>query len=105
MAVWTVIDGMLNNFIQPMLIKKEAELPLLLIMAGVLGGLLTFGIIGLFVGPVTLAVVSYVARGVGQKGEWRRGEQRAVKPAARIHLRVHLTSPSLTDAMGRGGAL
>jgi predicted PurR-regulated permease PerM len=34
-----------------------ANLPLLLILAGVIGGLLTLGLIGIFVGPVLLAVV------------------------------------------------
>jgi predicted PurR-regulated permease PerM len=38
------------------LIRRGADLPLLLIFAGVLGGLLSFGLIGLFVGPVVLAV-------------------------------------------------
>jgi len=36
--------------------KRGSDLPLLLIFAGVLGGLLAFGIIGLFIGPVVLAV-------------------------------------------------
>jgi predicted PurR-regulated permease PerM len=39
-----------------MLIKKGADLPLILIFAGVIGGLFAFGIIGLFIGPVVLAV-------------------------------------------------
>ena len=39
-----------------MLIKKGADLPLLLILVGVIGGLLAFGVLGLFVGPVLLAV-------------------------------------------------
>ena len=39
-----------------MLIKRGADLPLLLIFAGVIGGLLSFGLIGIFVGPVALAV-------------------------------------------------
>jgi predicted PurR-regulated permease PerM len=56
MVVWTVITGTLDNFIRPILIKKGADLPLLLVFAGVLGGVLAFGIIGLFVGPVVLAV-------------------------------------------------
>ena len=34
----------------------EADLPLRLIFAGVIGGLLAFGLIGIFVGPVVLAV-------------------------------------------------
>jgi len=53
---WTVITGSLDNFLRPMLIKKGADLPLLLVFLGVLGGLLAFGVIGLFVGPVLLAV-------------------------------------------------
>ena len=56
LLVWTVIVGTLDNFLRPYLIKKGADLPLLLIFAGVIGGLISFGIIGLFVGPVVLAV-------------------------------------------------
>jgi len=68
MLVWSVITGSLDNFLRPMLIKKGADLPLLLVFAGVLGGLFAFGIIGLFVGPVVLAVsytliVAWVAEG------------------------------------------
>ena len=56
LVVWTVIVGMLDNVLRPMLIRRGADLPLLLIFAGVIGGLLSFGLIGLFVGPVVLAV-------------------------------------------------
>ncbi|HIJ88205.1 MAG TPA: AI-2E family transporter YdiK [Desulfuromonadales bacterium] len=53
---WTIFVGTIDNFIRPFLIKKGADLPLILIFAGVLGGLFAFGIIGLFIGPVVLAV-------------------------------------------------
>ena len=56
MIVWTVFVGTIDNFIRPLLIKKGADLPLLLIFAGVIGGLIAFGVIGLFIGPVILAV-------------------------------------------------
>jgi predicted PurR-regulated permease PerM len=56
LLVWTLIVGTLDNFLRPILIKKGADLPLLLIFAGVIGGLLSFGAIGIFVGPVVLAV-------------------------------------------------
>ena len=46
----------MDNFLRPVLIKKGADLPLLLIFAGVVGGLIAFGLIGIFVGPVVLAV-------------------------------------------------
>ena len=56
LLVWSVIVGTLDNFLRPMLIKMGADLPLLLILAGVIGGLLAFGLVGIFVGPVVLAV-------------------------------------------------
>jgi len=56
MLVWTVIAGAMDNFLRPILIRRGADLPLLLIFAGVVGGLLSFGLIGIFVGPVILAV-------------------------------------------------
>lgn len=56
LLIWTVVVGSMDNFLRPILIKKGADLPLLLIFIGVIGGLIAFGIIGLFVGPVVLAV-------------------------------------------------
>jgi predicted PurR-regulated permease PerM len=56
LLVWTVIVGSLDNVLRPILIKRGADLPLLLIFAGVIGGLFAFGLLGLFVGPVILAV-------------------------------------------------
>ncbi len=56
LLVWTVLVGGMDNVLRPILIRMGAELPLLLIFAGVLGGLFAFGIVGLFVGPVVLAV-------------------------------------------------
>jgi len=46
----------IDNFIRPVLIRMGADLSLLLIFAGVIGGLVAFGLVGLFVGPVVLAV-------------------------------------------------
>ncbi|KAB2922363.1 MAG: AI-2E family transporter YdiK [Dechloromonas sp.] len=56
LLVWSVVVTTLDNFLRPMLIRKGADLPLLLIFAGVIGGMLSFGLIGIFVGPVVLAV-------------------------------------------------
>lgn len=54
--VWAIFCGTFDNFLRPLLIKRGADLPLLLIFTGVIGGLIAFGVIGLFVGPVVLAV-------------------------------------------------
>jgi len=56
LLVWSVIVVTMDNVLRPMLIKRGANLPLLLIFAGVIGGLLAFGLVGIFVGPVVLAV-------------------------------------------------
>jgi len=56
LLVWSGFVGTLDNFLRPFLIKKGADLPLLLIFAGVIGGLLSIGLLGIFVGPVVLAV-------------------------------------------------
>jgi len=56
LLVITAITAGLDNVVRPWLIKRGANLPLVLIFAGVIGGLLAFGIIGLFIGPVVLTV-------------------------------------------------
>lgn len=56
LLIWSIPVAILDNFLRPALIRKGADLPLLLIFAGVIGGLIAFGIIGLFIGPVVLAV-------------------------------------------------
>ena len=56
LLVWTVLITPLDNFLRPILIRKGVDLPLTLIFAGVIGGLIAFGLVGIFVGPVVLAV-------------------------------------------------
>jgi predicted PurR-regulated permease PerM len=55
--VWgTFVVSTVDNFIRPYLISQGARLPFLLILVGVIGGLLAYGFIGLFVGPTLLGV-------------------------------------------------
>jgi predicted PurR-regulated permease PerM len=51
-----------DNFIQPAFIGGTTRLPFLLILIGIVGGLQTFGLIGLFLGPVTMAALLTVWR-------------------------------------------
>jgi predicted PurR-regulated permease PerM len=62
MVIFSVLALALDNIVRPILIRKGADLPLLLIIAGVIGGLIAFGIIGLFIGPVILAVAQTLMR-------------------------------------------
>jgi predicted PurR-regulated permease PerM len=45
-----------DNIIRPILIKRGVDLPLLIILAGVIGGMIAFGLIGIFLGPTVLAI-------------------------------------------------
>ncbi len=56
LLLWGLVVCLMDNFLRPILIRKGANLPLLLIFTGVIGGLTAFGLIGIFVGPVVLAV-------------------------------------------------
>ncbi|MFS4457755.1 AI-2E family transporter YdiK [Bdellovibrio sp. HCB2-146] len=56
LLVWSLFVGTFDNVLRPILIKRGANLPFILILAGVIGGLLGFGVMGLFIGPVILAV-------------------------------------------------
>jgi predicted PurR-regulated permease PerM len=60
MLVWSIMIAMLDNFLRPMLIQRGVNLSMLLILSGVLGGMVAFGIVGLFIGPVILAVTSAI---------------------------------------------
>lgn len=57
MAIWGMfgISG-IDNVVKPLLISRGASLPMVLVLLGVLGGLVAFGFVGVFVGPVLLAV-------------------------------------------------
>ncbi|MGE5855978.1 MAG: AI-2E family transporter YdiK [Syntrophaceae bacterium] len=80
LLVWSILVGSLDNFLRPILIKKGADLPLLLIFAGVIGGLLAFGIIGLFIGPVVLAVTYTLLGAWVDRGQSNPSEESDQKP-------------------------
>jgi predicted PurR-regulated permease PerM len=56
MLIWGVGVSSLDNFVKPWLISQGSHMPFLVIFFGVLGGAITFGFIGVFLGPTLLAV-------------------------------------------------
>ena len=56
MVIWGGVVATMDGVLRPYLIKMGADLPMVLILTGVIGGILTLGMIGLFIGPVVLAV-------------------------------------------------
>jgi predicted PurR-regulated permease PerM len=68
LLIWSLPVAALDNILRPILIRRGVQLPMLLIIAGVIGGLISFGVVGLFIGPVVLAATytlakDWVARG------------------------------------------
>jgi predicted PurR-regulated permease PerM len=55
-AVWTLIAGLSDNILKPLMLGRGLEAPMPVILIGVLGGMIADGLLGLFVGPVLLAV-------------------------------------------------
>jgi predicted PurR-regulated permease PerM len=53
---FSVVTLTMDNFLRPLLIRRGADLPMLLIFAGVIGGLIAFGLLGIFLGPTVLAI-------------------------------------------------
>lgn len=74
---WALFVVSIDNVLRPLLIKLGADLPLVLIFAGVIGGLLAFGVVGLFVGPVVLAVAYTLLAGWVKEGDVEREESAA----------------------------
>ncbi|MEW6163886.1 MAG: AI-2E family transporter [Pseudomonadota bacterium] len=64
MVVWGLaVISSVDNFVKPILISRHASLPILLIALGVFGGVLAFGFVGIFLGPVILALALTLAEG------------------------------------------
>jgi predicted PurR-regulated permease PerM len=57
LLVFGAVISSVDNFLKPLLISGRTVLPTLAVFIGVLGGLAAFGVIGLFLGPVVLALV------------------------------------------------
>ncbi len=79
LLLWgTFVVSSIDNLIRPLVISSATQIPFLLVMFGVLGGLASFGLIGMFVGPVIVAVLLAVWR------EWL--EDQAPRSGGSAHL-------------------
>ena len=57
MGLWgLLVISLVDNFLKPIIISRGSHLPFILVFLGVLGGVLAFGFIGVFLGPTLLAV-------------------------------------------------
>ncbi|MHB1099772.1 MAG: AI-2E family transporter, partial [Burkholderiales bacterium] len=56
MLLWGILISGVDNVVKPMLISRGSNLPFILVLFGVMGGLAAFGFVGIFLGPTLLAV-------------------------------------------------
>jgi len=55
-VIWGIMDSSIDNVIKPLLIRRGVSTPMILVMLGLFGGVMAFGLIGLFIGPTLLAL-------------------------------------------------
>jgi len=82
LTIYLLIVGLADNILKPMLMGRGLSTPMLVIFVGVLGGMLAHGIVGLFIGPIILAVAWELMTA------WIREDQAgAISPDARRRRR------------------
>ncbi|QCO17902.1 AI-2E family transporter (plasmid) [Azospirillum brasilense] len=70
LVAWVgLLVGSLDNILRPILIGRSSDLPFIIIFLGIVGGLIAFGLIGIFLGPTLLAVAYGLIR------EWSGGNE------------------------------
>lgn len=76
-TIYLVLVGLSDNALKPLLMGRGLSTPVLVIFVGVLGGTLAHGIVGLFVGPIILAVAweLLMAWGRGEPADVARADQ------------------------------
>jgi predicted PurR-regulated permease PerM len=55
-TAYMIPDSLLDNILRPLVMGRGLNTPMLIILLGVIGGTISYGIIGLFLGPIVLAV-------------------------------------------------
>jgi predicted PurR-regulated permease PerM len=76
LALWGLVAvGLSDNLVKALVVARGADLPAILVFLGAVGGLLTWGIVGIFLGPVILALCLELAL-------WWIGEERGAASRA-----------------------
>ncbi len=73
-TIWSVVVSASDGFLKPLLLGRGVKVPMVVILVGAIGGLLRAGVIGLFVGPVILAIFYQLF------AAWMRGDDTGTEP-------------------------
>ncbi len=94
LTLWgAVLVSSADNFLKPLLIGGQAEVPTLAVFIGVIGGLSAFGLIGMFTGPIVMALVLTLIRFASEKPRIRLPPRRRDGRATRLINRGHSCFP------------
>ncbi|GIU52504.1 AI-2E family transporter [Shewanella sairae] len=74
-TVWVLVAGVSDSILKPMLMGRGVDVPMPVILIGAIGGMLTAGIIGLFLGAVVLAIWYELFM------TWLKAEEALAKPS------------------------
>ena len=55
-SILLVIDGIMDGFLKPLVLSRGLSTPMMVIFIGLIGGLFVYGLLGIFIGPVVLAI-------------------------------------------------
>jgi predicted PurR-regulated permease PerM len=78
LLVWGVaVVSSVDNVIKPLIISRGSNMPFILVMLGVLGGVVAFGFIGVFLGPTLLAI------GYALISDWSKERDESTKPTGK----------------------
>jgi len=73
-AIWSILVSASDGFLKPLLLGRGVKVPMVVVLVGAIGGLLRAGVIGLFVGPVVLAIFYQLF------GAWIREDNAGTEP-------------------------
>lgn len=68
-AIWSIVWSVSDNVIKPILMGRGVEVPMVVMLLGSIGGMLAYGIIGLFIGSVALAITYKIVIALGKRNE------------------------------------
>jgi predicted PurR-regulated permease PerM len=76
LAAWgALVVSQIDNLLRPMVISSATRIPYILVLFGVLGGIAAFGLVGLFLGPIVIAVMLAVWREWSEEQAPRGGRE------------------------------
>ena len=77
LVVWGIVvaSALADNVLKPLLIRGEGEMDTLVVFVGVFGGIPAFGLLGVFIGPIALAMAVTLVKVLGREARRTRAEE------------------------------